>query len=104
MMITRLTTNASTGRRMKRSVKDFIDGSGVARFRRGLQIWRELVVHLHRHLVAQFEGAGGNDFETGIEAFGDRHEIAARLAEPDELLANDQLLRVGFGVLFLLDD
>src|SRR5205807_1564581 len=71
MRITKLTTSARTGRRMKRSVNDFIDlaiPSCVRRFRRFLQLWRELVVDRDRHAVAQFEYAGSDDDLTRLQS------------------------------------
>jgi hypothetical protein len=58
MMIIRLTTIASTGRVMNRSVKDFIARSSGIRWVWGeLEIGRQFVVHDHAHAVAQLEYA-----------------------------------------------
>src|SRR5580698_5863348 len=60
MMMMRLTTIASTGRRMKMSVNDFMNSpvGGVGVHRRGrLQV----AVDDHRCAVVELEGAGGHD-------------------------------------------
>src|SRR5438477_8591597 len=73
MRITKLTTIASTGRLMKRSVNDFmsISPSGIDRLRIHLRFWGEVVVDRHRHSVAQFERAGANNRFVAFEAFRD---------------------------------
>src|ERR1700731_2732100 len=55
--ITKLTTMASTGRLMKRSVNDFMSilWSRIDRFRIQLRLRREIVVDYHRHSIAQLE-------------------------------------------------
>src|SRR2546422_10510509 len=57
MTMSRLTTMASTGRRMKRSVNFIGARSLVDRFRRQLRAGREIVLHHHGDAVAQLEGA-----------------------------------------------
>src|SRR5712692_3065972 len=91
--ITKLTTIAITGRRMKRSV-NFISlpfGESVVR-RLGSQLGSgsELVVHRHRHTVAQFERAGADHGFAWGHPGDDRDEIPASLAESNELLVRDQ--------------
>src|ERR1700738_3307054 len=59
MRITRLTTSASTGRRMKRSVRFFTaKRSTVGWLWRELGLRGEFVIHHDVHSIAQFEDAG----------------------------------------------
>src|SRR5437763_14642085 len=60
--------------------------SCVRRFGGFLQLRRELVVDRDRHAVAQFEYAGSDDDLTRLQSGRDRNEIAARFADPHELL------------------
>src|SRR5512146_1334557 len=90
MTTIRLTTIAMTGRRMKRSVNFMADARGgllLARLRVELRLWRERVVHHHRHAVSQLERAAARDHLAGLHAADDLDEVAPTLAEPDELLA-----------------
>src|SRR3954468_7054618 len=88
--ITRLTTSARTGRRMKRSVKVFTrGGSTVGRFRFQFRLGRELVVDDPGHAVAQFEDAGAHNLLSGFRPICDRYEIAARFTGSDKRLAQD---------------
>src|ERR1019366_8211346 len=92
--ITRFTTRASTGRRMNRSVKDFMDapgGSTVGRTGGHVVLRRQVVVLDHGHAVAELEDAGADNTIPGLEAGLDTHEVAARAARPDELLPHRQL-------------
>src|SRR6516164_3819852 len=91
MTMSRLTTMARTGRRMKRSV-NFICSSLLHGLRIGLHVGRELVVHRQRRPVVQLECAARNDGLAGLEARAHRHEVAAPLAQPDELLVGDEVL------------
>src|SRR5207237_8498363 len=63
MRITKLTTIASTGRLMKRSVNDDMSIFALRIHRRRIQLRlrREIVVDLHRHAVAQCANAGADD-------------------------------------------
>src|SRR5215471_1640803 len=79
--MTRLTTSASTGRRMNRSVH-FI--SAVLRLRRRIAAGLGLIVHEHRRSVAQLEHARGDDLLAGLHAREDRDQIAARIADLHE--------------------
>src|SRR5450631_3161676 len=87
MMMTRLTTTASTGRRMKTSVI-FMEGSRsvVLRFWRLLEGGGQFVVDGHGLAVAELEHAGADDCFTFFEPFGDCHEITPLFSEADELL------------------
>src|ERR1039458_8672629 len=76
--ITRFTTRASTGRRMNRSVKDFMSatsGSTVGRAGRQVVLRRQVVVLDHGHPIAQLEDAGTDDPLAGLEARFDAHKI-----------------------------
>src|SRR5947199_10437068 len=86
MRMTKLTTIASTGRLMNRSVKDFI-----ALFIAASRIdWRwiylrfgcEIVVDRHLHAVAQLENAGAHNQVIRFYAVGDCHHLAPRFAQP----------------------
>src|SRR2546427_17378 len=101
MTIRRLTTRATTGRRMNRSV-NFIVGSLVYGFRRPLGARSQLVVHHPRPPVAQLEGAAAHDGLSRRHAGDDRGEVSPPLAQPDELLVRDQAGIAGL-VLLLLD-
>ena len=63
MMITKLTTIASTGRVMNRSVKDFMARAafGVGWLGIGLEIGSQLVIDHDRHAVAQFKHPSSYD-------------------------------------------
>src|SRR5262249_3140196 len=106
----RLTTIARTGRRMKMSVS-FMALSAVLRLRGQLRVELDGVVDRDRRAVAQLERARGHDLFSVLDAVEDGDEIAARLADADELLARDLArLAVGAGhdraalVLAVLDD
>src|ERR1039458_6123329 len=69
--ITRFTTSASTGRRMKRSVKDFMGapgGSTVGRARGHVVLGRQIVVLDDRHAIAELEDARADNTIPGLEA------------------------------------
>src|SRR3979411_1257444 len=89
MRMTKLTTIASTGRLMKRSVKDVMPilGSRIHRRRINLRFRRESIVDRYRHSVAQFENSRAYDGFIGFQSIGNRHEIAARFAHSNKLLA-----------------
>src|SRR5918992_5013337 len=101
--ITRLTTIASTGRLMKRSVNRI--GCSSVVFRRG----RRIVAGLHRVVdedrdpVPQLEHAGGHHFVARIDAREHRHLVAARRAGLDELLPH-AAIRLAVFALHLGDD
>src|SRR5712692_5231697 len=89
MTMRRLTTIAMTGRRMKRSV-NFIGWPQLAllvgRLRRHLGGRRQIVVHHHRHSVAQFERAAA-DHRLARGKPGDHgDEVAPAFAQADEFL------------------
>src|SRR6266511_4812075 len=103
--ITRFTTIARTGRRMKRSVIVFIvsaPGSPLGGHGRDLRVRGERVVHGHGHPVAQLEASARDDRLSRREPGDHLDEVPAPLAEADELL-----LRHGRGlavrVLLLLE-
>src|SRR5574342_264163 len=84
MMMTRLTTRARTGRRMKRSVIFMV--SVVLRFGRFPEGRSETVVDHDRLAVAQLEDTRADDGLPLLQAVGDGDEVAALLPEPHELL------------------
>src|SRR5258708_34317084 len=88
MRMTKLTTIASTGRLMKRSVKDFmaILASRICRRRIHLRFRRESIVDRYRRSVAQFENSRAHDGFIRLQSIDNRHEIAARFAHPAKLL------------------
>src|SRR5439155_12636859 len=78
MRITRLTTSASTGRLMKRSVNDFMSDLPMLRIhwvRIYLRVRREIVVDRHRHSVSQFENSRAHNSLAGLQSLRNRHEI-----------------------------
>src|SRR6266403_1153234 len=91
MRMTKLTTIARTGRRIKRSVKDFISISDVDFASRIYRSWiqlrfrREIVVDYHRHSVPQLENTRANDCFTGFQTLGNRYEIAPSFAHAHNL-------------------
>src|SRR5712671_3392497 len=99
--IRRLTTRATTGRRMNRSV-NFIGGSFVHGLRRHLGARSQIVLHHDAHAVPQLEGAAADHGLPGRQAGGDRDEVSAPLSQPDEFLVRDQA-GVARRVLLLLD-
>src|SRR5207245_8396957 len=102
---TKLTTIASTGRFMKRSVKDFMSifGLRIHRRRIHLRFRRESIVDRYRHSVAQFENSRAHDGLIRFKPIGNRHEIAARFAYPNKLLTNRLRFLTRLGVLLFLD-
>src|SRR6266498_3407624 len=91
MTMTRLTTIAMTGRRMKRSVK-FMMGSGpslVGRLRGELRLGREGVVHGDGGAVPQLEGAAADERLPRAQPGSHRDEVAPALSQADELLPGD---------------
>src|SRR6266853_5321352 len=91
MRMTKLTTIASTGRLMKRSVKDFMSrisifASRICRRRIHLRFRRESIVDRYRRSVAQFENSRAHDGFIRFQPIENRHEIAARFAHPNKLL------------------
>src|SRR5207302_7392187 len=105
MRMTKLTTIASTGRLMKRSVKDFITilGSRICRRWIHLRFGREIVVNRYRHSVAQFENSRAHDGFIRFQSIDNRHEIAARFAHPNKLLTNRLRFLACLWVLLFLD-
>src|SRR3954470_11331336 len=99
--IRRLTTSATTGRRMKRSV-NFMCRSLVYGPRRHLGPGRQIVPHHYRHAIAQLEGAAAHHGLAGLEPGDHRDQVAAALAEADELLVGNES-GVALVVLLLLD-
>src|SRR5437762_5107774 len=86
MRTTKLTTSASTGRLMKRSVKDFMllrRFLRIHRIRIYLRFRRKIVVDRHRHSVSQFENSCAHNCVASLQPLGDRDEIAARFTDAD---------------------
>src|SRR5467141_3826476 len=91
--IRRLTTSATTGRRMKRSVNFMrgpFPGSLVHRLRVDLRLRGQLVPHHHRRAVAQLEGAAAHDRLSRGQAVHHRDQVSAALTQANELLVSDQ--------------
>src|SRR5678815_2980944 len=97
--MTRLTTIARTGRRMKMSVIFIL---GIRRFRFGRVGRRDVVVHLHGGSAAQLEHARRDDFLPRRDTRDHRHLIPARVAQLHELLA-DTLVLLLVGAFHLFD-
>src|SRR5437763_11992617 len=87
--MTKLTTSARTGRRMKRSVNDFIEVLCVGRFRIQLRFRRKIVVNDDGNSIAQLEHSRAHDLLAWFKPFRDRNEIAPRLSDAHELLPQD---------------
>src|SRR4029079_4303420 len=83
MMMSRLTTIASTGRRRKTSVSFM---SAVLGVRFQARVRPDGVVDDDRGVVAQLEGARRHDLLPGRDPLGHRHEVTAHLTEAHELL------------------
>src|ERR1700681_4925597 len=90
--MSRLMTIASTGRLMKMSVK-FIAVRLLIR-RRGIGVVRRLhrIVDDEARAVAQLELAGADHGVAGIDTFGHRDLVAARLAGGDEGRVGDEMV------------
>src|SRR5450432_438282 len=84
MMMIRLTTIASTGRRRNRSVNrmSVVLWMGV---QLGARLQR--VVDQNRRVVAQLEGARADQLVARLHAVEHGYDIAARFAQAHELLA-----------------
>src|SRR5258708_4514499 len=72
--IRRLTTSATTGRLMKRSV-NFMLGSLVHGLGRDFGGRRQIVPHHHRHPVAQLESAAAHHRLARVESGGHGHQV-----------------------------
>src|ERR1043165_8016726 len=97
MRMTRLTTHASTGRRMKRSVKDFMR-LAVAGLRRLFGFRSEFVVFDDAYAVAKFEEAGAGHLVAFFQPRVHADEIAFRASGADELLPYHQpFIAIGGG-------
>src|SRR5438105_13116846 len=94
MRMTKLTTIASTGRLMKRSVNDFIGFLSLRIYRGWISLWfgRELIVDRHRHPVAQCEYASAHNCFPRLQLIGNRYEIATVFVDAHKVLL-DGLLR-----------
>src|ERR1700681_2702198 len=99
--IKRLMVIASTGLRMKRSVKFMCADSLFLRLRVGAVRWLHLVVDDQRRAALELDLAAGHHLASGLEAFQDGYLIAARRAGGDEHLLREQA-RVAFFVLVFL--
>src|SRR5712675_1699059 len=83
MRIRRLTTSASTGRRMNRSVIDrTAPPLGVRRTGRRLGVGRQGVIERDPRAVPQLENARGGHGLPRLEPVGDGDEVAAGQTEP----------------------
>ena len=109
MRITKLTTSASTGRRINRSVKLLHVDLLVSRTHRvrglwvQLRLWRKIVVDRHRHSVAQLEDAGADDCFPRFQTRRDRNKIAARFADANKLLPDRLRFLAGLFILLSFD-
>src|ERR1700704_2470071 len=83
MRMTKLTTIASTGRLMKRSVNDFMSilWLRIDWVRIQLRLRREIVVDRHRHSIAQLENSRAHDRFASLQSLCNRNEIASRFAD-----------------------
>ncbi|VTR71024.1 hypothetical protein DESC_880050 [Desulfosarcina cetonica] len=95
IMITRLTTRANTGRRMKGSVSFM--ALPLLRFRGQREVRCQAVVDDHRLAVAQLESTGADHHLARLQSGSDGDEIAAFLPQPDKLLAHHAAL-TGFPI------
>src|SRR5258705_11957683 len=84
--MTKLTTVATTGRRMKRSVNFVTSSLHVGRVRIILVAGLNGIVHLHRHAAAEFKYTGADYFGALLEPGKNRDLIAAGCAEFHKLL------------------
>src|ERR1700682_3571996 len=100
--INRLMVIASTGLRMKRSVKFMCAGSFFLRLRIGAVRRLHLVVHDQRRAVLELDLAAGPHLGAGLAAFPDGDLIAARRAGGDEHLLCEQARVALFVLVFLL--
>src|SRR4051794_40349685 len=96
--ISRLTTIASTGRRMKMSVKFMRRASLFLRLRVRVVGRLDAVVHRDRRAVLQLVLPAAHHHLAGLQALDDGDLVAARRAGLDEDLLGDELrlaLRIG---------
>src|SRR6202171_3945231 len=100
--INRLMVIASTGLRMKRSVKFMCADSFFLRLRIGAVRRLHLVVHDQRRAVFELDLSAGYHLGAGLDAFQDRDLIAARRAGGDEHLLREQARVALFVLVFLL--
>src|SRR6266478_4451152 len=103
MRMIKLTTIARTGRRIKRSVNDFMSILRVHWSWTHLRFGREIVVDRHQHSVAQLENASTNHHLIWFQTLDDRHEIAPGFAHPDNLRSNCLRFFAALRILFLFD-
>src|SRR5258707_9334110 len=111
MRMTKLTTIASTGRLMKRSVNDVIYKFGI-RASDFLSIWRfriqfwfgcKIVVHGHSHSVAQLKESGAHKGLACFQSLRNRDEIATCFTDPRKLLPKHLRFLARLRVLLFLD-
>src|SRR5262249_11858397 len=98
--MTRLTTTASTGRRMNRSVNFIL---AILWLRSRVVAGLRLVVDLDRRPISQLEDSRRDDFLTGLHPRHHRDLVAARRSDADELLF-DPAVTLAIGSLQVLDD
>src|SRR6266436_2504901 len=103
--ITKLTTSASTGRLMKRSVKDFMSlrSLRINWVRIYLRVRCQIVVDRHRHSVSQFENPRTHDGFAGLQSLRNRDEIAAPFTDAHKLLSNHLRFFAGLFVFLFLN-
>src|SRR5216684_8773088 len=87
--IKRLMVIASTGLRMKRSVKFMCADSFFLRLRIGAVRWLHLVVDDQRRAGLELDLAAGHHLGSGLDAFEDRDLIATGRAGSDEYLLRE---------------
>src|SRR5205814_4045492 len=92
MTISKLTTMARTGLRMKRSVKLMVGLLVVGGLGGDLRRRRQVVAQHQRAAVVQLEGAARDDGLARFQAGHRRDQVAAPLAQADELLVRHELL------------
>src|SRR6202162_3253456 len=105
MKIIRLTTVATTGRLMNRSVKliSFSRPSTVGRVRRQLAVRLDLVIDSHAGPALQPKHAGSDYFIARLQSGNNRNHVAARLTKLNKLLLHSFIL-FSFRVFHFGDD
>src|SRR5256885_4536866 len=111
MTMTRLTTSASTGRRTKMSVNDFIYVGRAAPFffsrlrwsGRDFRFWCEFVIDHDRHPISQFENARAHNDFTRLQSLSHRDKITARFSCADKLLPDHFRFLAALRILFLFN-
>ena len=103
--ITRLTTRARTGRRIKRSVKVFTGRINCRTASGRTPVLARAVLSTTTFIPLRIlKTPVADDLFVRFQAFGHGHEIAAGLSGANELLAQDQAFLFGLLVLLFFND